>query len=307
MTAVAIEVRERPVLFKGEMVKAILENKKTQTRRVVKPQPFELEEDGELEGGWYEWGWKYGASKTTAPKSCFWHAATWQKNVGTAPIDKFCPYGKPGDRLWVRESLWVSDCGNYYARPYHGGFSTDYDILAKDGSKEWLTNRYIPTGFDDTDKRHIYPEFPHMTTSWHNEGKTLRSGRYIEAFSMGFADLDTSVKIEPLTGNTITHHYEATFRKRISSIFMPRWASRITLEVTGVRVERLKQISLEDVEAEGTPISPIKYRGKYARFEDFKILWNSINGKKYPYETSPWVWVISFKRLEPAQAESEGV
>jgi hypothetical protein len=88
---------------------------------------------------------------------------------------------------------------------------------------------------------------------------------------------------------------------------MPKWAARLWLEITGVRVERLQEISEEDAQAEGClndvvfeygyMTGPIDYRGLYAveRFED---LWNSINGKKHPWESNPWVWVIEFKRKE---------
>ena len=79
------------------------------------------------------------------------------------------------------------------------------------------------------------------------------------------------------------------------SIFMPRWASRITLEITNVRVERLHEITEEDAEKEG--VSFTQYTNANARFH-FMELWDSINSKKYPWESNPWVWVIEFKRLE---------
>jgi hypothetical protein len=76
------------------------------------------------------------------------------------------------------------------------------------------------------------------------------------------------------------------------SIHMPRWASRITLEVVKVRVERLKQISNEDCFAEGLPADTTK--GNRTWYAD---LWESINGKG-SWDLDPWVWVVEFKRVE---------
>lgn len=83
------------------------------------------------------------------------------------------------------------------------------------------------------------------------------------------------------------------------SIFMPRAASRITLEVTGVRVERLQDISEEDAKAEGVEPAPFCKAGRPAGLEHveaFEDLWNSINGKG-AWSANPWVWVVSFRRL----------
>ncbi len=73
------------------------------------------------------------------------------------------------------------------------------------------------------------------------------------------------------------------------SIHMPRWASRITLEITGVRVERLQDISAEDAAAEGLT--------DRAKMHDFGVLWSSIYGDE-SWQANPWVWVIEFKRVE---------
>ena len=82
------------------------------------------------------------------------------------------------------------------------------------------------------------------------------------------------------------------------SIFMPRWASRITLEVTGVKVERLQEITESDASAEGVHIQkPYGVIGANLFISAFQTLWDSINCKKYPWSSNPWVWVISFKPL----------
>lgn len=85
------------------------------------------------------------------------------------------------------------------------------------------------------------------------------------------------------------------------SIHMPRWASRITLEITKVRVERVQQITDENAIAEGVPRENHAETGYYGPRTHFKHLWDSINGKrdggKYAWEKNPWVWVLEFKRI----------
>lgn len=192
-------MRERPILFSAPMVRAILEGRKTQTRRVVKPQPA---------GAW------------------------------AAPGRRACPYGQAGDRLWVRETWGTHD-----------------------------------QGFDTA------------------EESTVVVYR---------ADVD---RPEP--------------KRWRPSIHMPRVASRITLEVTGVRVERLHQLSEADALAEGIHRIDIgsgyepRYSAAPRSWADavegdpdvqltasaaFRELWESINGLR-SWLANPWVWVVEFKRL----------
>jgi hypothetical protein len=85
------------------------------------------------------------------------------------------------------------------------------------------------------------------------------------------------------------------------SIHMPRWASRISLEITGVRVERLQSISERDSRAEGVTIEPHHSRGYCAgeflppEMRAYRDLWETINGPG-SWEANPWVWVIEFRR-----------
>jgi len=206
--------KERPILFSSTMVRAIIDGRKTQTRRVVKLDA-ELRGRGcaSLEGSWWDPSFG-GRLKVPGP-----HETTHRL---------FCPYGLPGERLWVRETWQHED-----------GSCDDH----KCGQ---------PT--------HIY----HKAT---------------ESFP-------ESIRWRP-------------------SIFMPRWASRITLEVTSVRVERVKEISEEDAEAEGVKrgscnctnwavcgYSLSSYRLAYSK------LWESINAKRgFGWDKNPWVWVIEFKRV----------
>ena len=180
MIELRLAEKERPILFSAPMVRALLAGTKTQTRRVVKVPK-------RMEG-------------VTSPAG--------------ALVDFDCPYGRPGDRLWVRETF------SYDAKLHFRG----------DRGPCW----YWADG---------NPEYGDWT-------------------------------------------------KPRPSIHMPRWASRITLEITGVRVERLQSISEEDALAEGATLHKDKdpdygYAGWY------RALWESINGPD-SWAANPFVWVIEF-------------
>jgi hypothetical protein len=81
------------------------------------------------------------------------------------------------------------------------------------------------------------------------------------------------------------------------SIFMPRWASRIQLEVLGIRVQRLQEISEEDALAEGVYGDESPY-GQATPIMCFKAGWDKINGKRGSWESNPWVWVVEFKQIK---------
>jgi hypothetical protein len=88
---------------------------------------------------------------------------------------------------------------------------------------------------------------------------------------------------------------------------MPRWASRLMLEITEVRAQRLQGISEEDAVAEGCPGTNVVWKhsviiGPYTDdgelpSEEYHRLWDSINGKTHPWESNPWVWAITFRRV----------
>lgn len=192
-------MKERPILFSGEMVRAIIDGRKTMTRRVVKPQP---EQDTD----------------------CPYHVGT-----GIERKARTCPYGKPGDRLWVRETFCDRNNNGEQIKP----------LYRSDGQE-----------YQDRDGRYFKPKWK-------------------------------------------------------PSIFMPRMYSRITLEITNVRVERLQDISNEDAKREGVESNfdegviyygPLNKGHADARIA-FSWLWNSINAKRgYSWESNPWVWVITFKK-----------
>lgn len=177
------DIKERPIIFNGAMVRAILAGEKTQTRRVVKPQPGGMDS---------------------------YYGKDFRKDFS----GRKCPYGKPGDRLWVRET-W--------------GVGHNYDAIP-----------------------------PNLL-------RGLEANTHYRAMNIEIAEVVDPIKWRP-------------------SIHMPRELSRILLEVTAVRVERLQDISEKDAKAEGL-----------CKTSSFRTLWDSINAKKYPWDSNPWVWAITFK------------
>jgi hypothetical protein len=199
---------ERPILFNGDMVRALLDGRKTQTRLFVKNAD-------NLEVHPSDKNWFFMHHKDCGG-GCDFDCGTFES-----------PYGKVGDRLWVRETFR-------------------------------LGNRYNELSPSDS---------PSCTPVWFKAGGVEYNG------DSGFL------------------HVEGRWR---SSIHMPRWASRITLEITGVRVERVQDIKLKDIAAEGVrgdTYLGAEWRGKWIH------LWDSINGKDKAkcWGANPLVWVVEFE------------
>lgn len=201
------EIKERPILFSGAMVRAILEGRKTVTRRIVKGMALEwLRPDG------------------------------FTPEFTADPRNELCPYGKHGERLWVRESTegFVSPCGSVELARY-----------CADKAPVLVTDCADP------------------------------------AFNGSVAHWSYPRDIRP-------------------SIHMKREQSRILLDITAVRIERLQDISEEQAEAEGVDFL------RHAPDADetltpkqlFECLWCGINGDD-SWNANPWVWVVEFKRVTP--------
>jgi hypothetical protein len=253
-------VKERPILFSGAMVRALLDGSKTQTRRVLKKQPY-ISRTNPPQFSDIEVGdiFIFPDYFPTTPVRGSVIAEC--KSIGTYHCmgqrefaEKHSPYGVPGDRLWVRET-WHA----HWGPPTPGArIVTDAAVRQQDGS-----------------------------------------------IAQASADEPLSVHYAADTAS------DAPFgRKWKPSIHMPRWASRITLEVTGVRVERLQSISDEDARAEGTPCyvcdraldgdgdADCHCFHRQASASDFRILWDSLNAERgYGWDINPWVWCISFRRV----------
>ena len=236
------QIKERGIIFNGEMVRAILDGSKTQTRRVIKNQPFDRswsrhDHHIEIVSGRADEGAEIdGLHAYTKSSGGVWSAK--------------CPFGKVGDRLYVRETFACFDA-------------------------DW-----------------IFPGRPH----------DLKDGPWENVVYSA-----TEAKIPRGT-------------KR-PSIHMPRWASRITLEITDIRVERLHGINEEDAKAEGVRqgVRKIHYEADneliYCNYlaskrddasewfdspiDSFLSLWESIYGAE-SWQHGPWVWVVEFKRVEAA-------
>lgn len=217
------------MIFNGEMVRAILDGRKTQTRRIIKD-----------------------CTVGRDPISKFIQIG--KKFIGCYPEDvpelirECCPYGVPGDRIWVRETFQ--------------GPLFDFEQME---------------AYQEDSSKFKKPEF----CVYKADGKPAPE----------FFDADDNL--------------HCGWRP---SIHMPRWASRITLEITGVRVEQLKSISQEDAQAEGMELTgwrptysdPDSGGEVWTPYDNFAQLWESIYGEE-SWKANPWVWVIEFKVVPNVQ------
>ena len=245
-------MKERPILYSAPMVRAVLNDTKTQTRRVAKKVNF-------VSSG--------GAALDFSDNNI--------KEV-------LCPYGQPGDRLWVRETwrigAWNEDAGQV---------AVDY-MASEPAKTPWIT----------------VPEKPENMYGFN--GGSLFEKYWIQS-------TDDCIESTLSSDDNGRYHWEpgqSPCRIR-PSIFMPRWASRITLEITAVRVERLQDINEGDAFAEGVydgtacrcaqPLDFVRSCGNCGgRLVDavdlYRSLWESINGPK-SWDLNPLVWVIEFKKV----------
>jgi len=237
-------VKERPILFNGEMVRAVLDGRKTQTRRVMKPQPEPMPSD--LPRSKHDSGWWWSCSRVQSMVDA----------IREAP--QFSPYGYGKREGWTKDRLYCRET--------------------------WATElRY----------EHVKPsDLPRDAKIWYaadGRDKAPDQGRW-----------------RP-------------------SIHIPRWMSRITLEVLDVRVERVQEISEADAKSEGTrsdmeeieehdwslcpkcggtllyddcgPCFGVVFDNDCHECDTYKKrfmhLWNSINAKRgFGWDVNPWVWVV---------------
>lgn len=209
-------MKERPIIFSGDSVRAIIDGRKTQTRRPIKDVPRDAHTFCRVSDGWVIWCG--GRSCGDQAEYDRFTAESYPEGGGIR-----CPYGQPGDRLWVRET-WAA-----------------HDTRA-------LRRRYVHYRADDE-------------SAYETDGPW------------------------------------------ISPIHMPRWASRLLLEVTDVRVQQLQEISEQDAQAEG--VEPFRTIGSARDKQwypegfraNFKLEWDQLNSKVATWSSNPWVWAISFRRV----------
>lgn len=234
-----VQIKERPILMHARSINGILEGRKTQTRRIMKPQPWLNTVN--------QWLWD--------------HKGRWQHafhpgiagNDATTRLRSYCPYGQPGDRLWVREA-------------WHTGRRLDEFNATEIAAKA------VDAGYS--------PGAP----LWYSDGAIV---------PFGDADEDD-------------FGFKGRYRH---GRFMPRWASRLTLEIANIRVERVQEISANDCLAEGIDYS--KHRcgcdfcatapqicpaSSSSLIMEFASLWDDTNGKG-AWERNDWVWAIDFRSL----------
>lgn len=269
---------EHNILFAPDMINAVLDGRKTQTRRLPTPRTTTFDEkawpnyvsqdDINMEDAWVD------TNNRRDPMI----KVPWNQ-VGTARIGKIRPRMKVGDKVWVRER-WRIGAWN------DNRFAIDYlsDGFAR---REWLdcpdkdlADKLIQQSREDADA----------------VGKLARGSFYEHRWSPG----QSPCRVRP-------------------SIFMPRWASRITLEITDTWVERLQNISAEDAKAEGIKFVASDHEADsgyyYQNYLDddqgfggfgaaklsFMTLWDSINAKRAPWSDNPIVLAYQFKIVEAHQ------
>lgn len=240
---------DRPILFSGPMIRALLDGRKTQTRRVLKPQPLA---DGYYDG---QIDCTFVPARDAHDCACVRFGAS-AVGGGAIRTEIYQPPYTPGHRLWVREAWRAMDGQDGYsgakiaAQCVEAGYRTPWSPLhyEADGAQaNWIAD-------------------PHTFGT--------KPGRYRHAR------------------------------------FMPRWASRLTLTVTDVRVQRLWDISEADAKAEGVPPPPEGIQPETAHYDSytdvFADLWDSLNADRAPWDSNPWVCAVSFtvakRNIDQAEA-----
>lgn len=340
-------MKERGMIFNSEMVRAILDGRKTMTRRIMKVQPSEgftpmnmaLETD--YEAHWYTPG--------VVDKDGYLQPAK-HDVFGVASDEEgyTCPFGAVGDRLIPAMPIpslgkrYCADLSGYiWSKAKSGGEWRK--LKGSANSKGYLTITPAVDGKYKTRLVHelvaeaFYGKRPSGSQIRHLDGNQKNnspenldygtqeqnwSDRLVNGVSLGEdhhnAKITNKIADEIRTSSLSQRALSRKYGLSQSTIWsiknnrtwvenpipqkpnMPRWASRITLEITGVRVERLNSISNESARAEGYPVDREADGGDSDPWLWFRDLWDGI----YPeqsFKHNPWVWVIEFKVVPNVQ------
>lgn len=239
-------IKSTPLLVSSPLVRAILSGEKTQTRRLVRPPRGE---------GWRPVGKMIRTKADLSDPAFRWDRAG--AFGATQWVEDRCPFGSPGDRLWVRET-WRPEPA--CSLPEGWALRTAPGDVEDDGAE--------------------------VAVRYHADG------------AIRFAGEPTGEWQWP---STLTpYRWGGKETRWMPSILMPRWASRINLEITEVRIQRLQDITEEDARAEGAPAIP-RLDGSDPRYyrQSFAAIWDSIAEARGEWVDNPWVWAITFKMVQP--------
>lgn len=234
-----LATREKPILFSAPMVRAILDGRKTMTRRIITRLsgigPVTEFQPSDTPG--YDW--------TFRNKRMLWNDLTNDELLSRAPY-------RVGDVPWVKENFWVEhDCDGEDGQVFDCGINLKEDT--------WAAVQYCATPNN--------PDRPDEPGCWFGPDEVFNERSWL-----------------PWGENGIGPRF---FSKR-SLLFMPRWASRIDIEILAVRAERLQDITEADAVAEG-----------FERREHFIRYWDTLQKPGNRFDDNPWDWVYTFKRIKP--------
>ncbi len=283
-------VKERPILMNTESVGGILGNRKTQTRRVIKPQPIHP----------------------------IWTGARWVEsgNDDTVHYEIKCPYGKIGDRFMpameipsLNRNYCADVYGNIWSRAADG--KTYKKLKGASQGKGYLT---VTPAIDGKYKTRLIHRLV-AEAFYGYEPNGYKQTRHLDGDNTNNnpSNLDWGTQKNNWADRRL-HNGERDYTDPPN---LPRWVSRINLEITDIRVEKVRDISRDDCIEEGVPQTYGGFKGLAPEWaskdkndasyfydnrtsrENFYLLWNSINAKRgYGWEVNPWVWIVTFKVLK---------
>lgn len=195
------------------------------------------------------------------------------------------------DREWQTRRLVKPQPTHVWGQ---GEFQCD---VSADGQQVKRGEFTLHCRIDNCKDVYLYPRYRKGETLYVKESWRLTPGELIGGETISIDHKDSTTRVLPFPYKQQWRDFEPRWRHR-----MPEWASRLTITITSVRVERVNQISDDDIEAEGisaievcsAPCCPCGARTECTHYKSFRDLWNSIN-PRHPFDSGPWVWVYTYK------------